>query len=197
MAAKVIETKEHAKVLVISKGAPELMPFGDKIYKTEFKGSEGGNTATYHTFSSNVAEAIVVGEVIDCDYEVTESADGQFINRKIKQVYQDGQGVVGSGSGGGQKGGRSYGKTPEDSADIARAVALKAAVDMAGHVEIGTVDVVKLAESYLPFLTGVFGYRPQPRKGFLGHYRACQGIRRWGCRCHPRRFRRFWGCAAS
>ncbi|KKK68401.1 hypothetical protein LCGC14_2944440, partial [marine sediment metagenome] len=133
MAAKVIETKEHAKVLVISKGAPELMPFGDNINKTTIKGSEGGADGVaeydYHTFSGKVADALVVGSVVDCDYDVTESADGQFINRKIKQAYIDGQGVAG---GGGQKGGGGYrGKSPEELLSMNQSTAAKNITELA------------------------------------------------------------------
>ncbi len=153
MAVKVIETKEHAKVLVISKGAPELMPFGDNINKTTIKGSEGGADGVveydYHTFSGRVADALVVGSVADCDYDVTESADGQFINRKIKQVYTDGQGVVG---GGGQKGGRSYGKSPEEIASIERQVAFKGAIELAssGKIEVG--GIISQSANFMAFL---------------------------------------------
>ena len=143
---------QHAKILVQTKGEPELMPFGDQIHKVGFSGVENETTKSYHAFrfqdNSEVVDAIVVGEVLDADYETI--VKGEYTNYKVVQVYKDGQPVF--AKGGGFKGGRGgYGKSPEEREEISRAVSLKAAVD---NTPEGTKPekVIEEAKKYLDFL---------------------------------------------
>ena len=143
---------QHAKILVQTKGEPELMPFGDEIHKVGFSGVENETTKSYHAFrfkdNSEVVDAIVVGEVLDADYETI--VKGEYTNYKVVQVYRDGQPVF--AKSGGFKGGRGgYGKSPEEREEIARAVALKVAV---GNTPEGTTPakVITEATKYLDFL---------------------------------------------
>ncbi len=149
---------QHAKILVQTKGEPELMPFGDQIYKVGFSGIESETTKSYHAFrfkdNSEVVDAIVVGEVLDADYETI--VKGEFTNYKIVQIYKDGQPVF--AKGGGFKGGRGgYGKSPEEREEISRAVALKAAVNYTMNDDVtarSPQEVIGVANVFLPFLTG-------------------------------------------
>ncbi|KKK82539.1 hypothetical protein LCGC14_2802380 [marine sediment metagenome] len=101
-----------------------------------------------------MVDAIVVGEVLDADYETI--VKGEYTNYKVVQVYKDGQPVFSKGTG--FKGGRGgYGKSPEEREEISRAVALKAAVNYTMNDDVtarSPQEVIEVANVFLPFLTG-------------------------------------------
>lgn len=146
---------QHAKILIQSKGNPELMPFGDQVNKVTFTGVENGVIRSYHAFrfkdNSEVVDAIVVGEVLDADYDTI--VKGEYTNYKIVQAYKDGQPVF--AKGGGRKGG--YGKSPEEQEAIARAVAFKGSIDLAvaGKVDPGDMGkhIIDQATVFMGFLS--------------------------------------------
>lgn len=78
----------RTKLAVISVSEPKSV--GDKgAQKVDFNCKDGDKTLTYFTFSKRLFPLIKVGGTIDADVEVEEK--GNFINRKITEIYIDGK----------------------------------------------------------------------------------------------------------
>jgi hypothetical protein len=98
----------------------DRQPVGEKgAVKLAFKAKEGeeGKELPYFTFSTRLFETIEKGGEIDCDVNISKrewtTDDGEpmtFTDRKVTQIYIDGQPV------GGRRGG--YGDSPETRASI-------------------------------------------------------------------------------
>ena len=96
---------------------------GDKqIPKLSFKAKDGDKESWYFTFRSSLFEAIKQGQTINADVETEER--GEYTNRKIVQIYQDGQPMS-------QKGQGYRGKSPEELEQQARVMVLSYAKDLA------------------------------------------------------------------
>lgn len=113
---------ERKKLTVTEVKQDELTGKDGRTYtKLSFKAINGDNTDLwYFTFSKALFDTIKVGAVLDAEVEVSENQYGT--NRKVTQIYKDGQPV-------GNKGGRSFGRSPEQEKLIVRQTCLKCAVE--------------------------------------------------------------------
>ena len=121
------EKKTERKNLTITH-VEEIKKVGDKqIPKLPFKAKDGDTELAYFTFRSSLFEAIKVGQTINVDVEIsTRVWDGQtYTDRRVVQVYVDGQPIGGKG----QQGYR--GKSPEELEQQARVMVLSYAKDLA------------------------------------------------------------------
>jgi len=73
---------------------------------------------------------------------------GEYTNRKIVQIYVDGQPVVSKG------GGRTYGKSPEELEQTARLMILAYAKDLAVAKIIHLDDITFIADNFYTWLKG-------------------------------------------
>jgi Rieske Fe-S protein len=87
----------------------ETKPIG-KATKHTFKANDGTNTFQYFTFSEKIAGSIIVDAEIDVDIEVSsrEWQGNTYTDRKVTQIYIDGEAVVKKWEGGGGSGGGSF-----------------------------------------------------------------------------------------
>ena len=102
------EGKTERKNLTITQ-VEEIKKVGDKqIPKLSFRAREGNNelAAIYFTFKPSLFELIKEGQTISADIEIEQR--GEYTNRKVVQIYLDGQPVSSKGTG------RSYGKSPKN-----------------------------------------------------------------------------------
>lgn len=119
----------------------EVEKVGDKqIPKLSFKAKDGEQEHWYFTFKSSLFELIKGGQTINADVET--EIKGEYTNRKIVQIYVDGQPIGGKG----QQGYR--GKSPEELELSARSYALSYAKDLAVADKIPVVEIINQAEIF-------------------------------------------------
>lgn len=122
-----------------------------KVPLLEFNAENGGATYQYQSFRKSIFEFIKTGAVIDVDVEIGERDYGgqHYTDRKVVQLYQNGQPV------GGQKqgfGGGYHSKTPEEIAfkrkSIEEQTAFKGGVELiiSGNA---TPEVTSATENWL------------------------------------------------
>jgi len=127
----------------------ERQPVGDKgAVKLTFMATEGESdkALSYFTFSSRLFETIEKGGAIDCDVNISTrnwtGDDGNvmtFTDRKVTQIYIDGQPVGGKRFGG-------YGDSPEKIASIEAQSRAKIISELwiAGVIDKDSAEVKKL-----------------------------------------------------
>ena len=121
----------------------------NQIPKLSFKAKDGDKEYWYQTFRSSLFEVIKVGQTISADVEIkTREWDGQeYTDRRITQIYIDGQPVGGKKS-------QYRGKSPEELELSARAYALAYAKDMAVGGIIKTGEILGWADDFHKWLQG-------------------------------------------
>ena len=142
------EKKTERKNLTITH-VEEIKKVGDKqIPKLPFKAKDGDTELVYFTFRSSLFEAIKVGQTINADVETsTRVWDGQtYTDRRVVQVYIDGQPIGGKG----QQGYR--GKSPEELELSARAYALSYSKDLVVGEKLPIQEILGLAETFYIWL---------------------------------------------
>lgn len=131
-------------------GVEEIKKVGAKqIPKLSFKAKDGDKELSYFTFKSSLFESIKEGQTINADVEVsTREWEGQgYTDRRIVQIYVDGQPLGGKG------GGQSYrGKSPEELELSARAYALSYAKDLAVADRINLNQITIYAQDFYNWL---------------------------------------------
>jgi len=135
----------------------EIQKVGDKqIPKLSFKarGNEAEEAISYFTFKSSLFDYIKTGQTITADVETEQR--GEYTNRRIVQVYKDGQPVVSKGQG------RSYGKSPEELEQQARLMILAYAKDLAVADKISLDDITGCADTFYAWVKGN-GKPPEPK----------------------------------
>jgi len=145
------------KTLTITQ-VEEVKKVGDKqIPKLTFRAKDGENELTYFTFKSSLFDFIKTGNTISADIDVaTRDYQGNtYTDRRVVQVYQDGQPIS-------QKGYR--GKSPEELELSARAYALSYAKDLAvaGTIKLG--DITNLADDFYAWLKKIDKPVEEPEK---------------------------------
>ena len=125
----------------------EVQKVGDKqIPKLSFKAKDGDKELLYFTFKSSLFESIKEGQTISADIETEER--GEYTNRKVVQIYVDGQPIMSKG------GGRTYGKSPEELEQTARLMILAYAKDLAVAQVIPLGDITKQADAFYAWMKG-------------------------------------------
>jgi len=123
----------------------EIQKVGDKqIPKLSFKAKDGDNELSYFTFKSSLFDSIKEGQTINADVETEQR--GEYTNRRIVQIYVDGQPLVSKGAG------RSYGKSPEELEQQARLMILAYSKDLAVAGLIPLNDIPKTADWFYTWL---------------------------------------------
>ena len=112
--------------------------------KLSFKAKDGDKELWYFSFRTSLFEAIKEGQTVNADVETEQR--GEYTNRRIVQIYVDGQPVVSKGSG------RSYGKSPEELEQQARLMILAYAKDLAVADKIPLEDIPKTADWFYTWL---------------------------------------------
>ena len=114
---------------------------GDKQYpKLFFKASDGEGEHWYATFRPNLFELIKEGQTISADVET--EVKGEYTNRKVVQIYVDGQPVA-------VKRGEGYrGKSPEELEQSAKLMVLSYAKDLAVADKIVVVEIINQADVF-------------------------------------------------
>jgi len=133
----------------------ERQPIGDRgAVKLEFKAKVDDKELKFFTFSTRLFEAIEAskGQILEADI-VTSTREGTgnfegttFTDRKVTQIYKDGQPVAVGG-------GRQYGKSAEEIELSRRSYALSYAKDMAIAKLIEVKDILTTAEVYYRWLS--------------------------------------------
>ena len=128
----------------------EIEKVGDKqIPKLSFKATDGDGEHWYHTFRTSLFEAIIKGQTINADIETStrEYGDNKYTDRRITQIYLDGQPL------GGKKQQPYYrGKSPEELTLSARSYALAYAKDLAVAQVISLKEVLVVADDFVEWL---------------------------------------------
>jgi len=138
------EKKTERKNLTITH-VEEIKKVGEKqIPKLPFKAKDGDTELVYFTFRSSLFDAIKVGQTINADVETsTRVWDGQtYTDRRVVQVYIDGQPIGGKG----QQGYR--GRSPEELEQTARTMSLSYAKDLAVADKIPVGEITKQADVF-------------------------------------------------
>ena len=118
----------------------QITKVGEKqIPKLSFKAKDGAGEFSYSTFRSSLFDAIKEGATIEADVEVKQ--DGDWINRRIVQVYVNGQPI------GGQKQG-FRGKSPEELDQQAKMMCLAYAKDLCVASKIDLEHILVQADSF-------------------------------------------------
>ena len=118
----------------------QITKVGEKqIPKLSFKAKDGAGEFSYSTFRSSLFDAIKEGATIEADVEVKQ--DGDWINRRIVQVYVNGQPI------GGQKQG-FRGKSPEELDQQAKMMCLAYAKDLAVADRIENDQITYWADGF-------------------------------------------------
>lgn len=144
------DKKTERKNLTITH-VEEIKKVGDKqIPKLPFKAKDGDMELAYFTFRSSLFEAIKVGQTINADVETSSRVwDGQaYTDRKVVQIYVDGQPIGGKG----QQGYR--GKSPEELEQQARLMILAYAKDLAVAKIIPLESILPQADMFFQWLKG-------------------------------------------
>ena len=134
----------------------ERQPIGDRgAVKLEFKAKVDGKELKFFTFSTRLFEAIEggKGQIIEADV-VTTTREGTgdyegttFTDRKVTQIYKDGEAVATKYTGG-----RQYGKSPEELELSRRAFSLSYAKDLAISDKIKVEDILFWADRFYAWL---------------------------------------------
>jgi len=124
----------------------EIKKVGDKqIPKLSFRAREGDNelAAIYFTFKSSLFELIKEGQTISADVEISTRKweDQTYTDRRIVQIYLDGQPVAG-------KKDFYRGKSPEELDQTAKSMALSYAKDLAVAKLISLEEITKWADTF-------------------------------------------------
>ena len=142
------------KTLTITQ-ANEIQKVGEKqIPKLSFKAKDGDKELTYFTFKSSLFELIKEGQTINAEVETEQR--GEYTNRKVVQVYVDGQPL------GGQKS-QYRGKSPEELEQTARLMILAYAKDLAVAQVIPLDGIIKQADTFYSWLKGN-GAKAKPKE---------------------------------
>ena len=122
---------------------------GDKqIPKLSFKAKDGETEHWYQCWRTSLFDAIKQGEMIDAEIEIKETEE-YGTNRKIVQIYVDGQPL------GGRKVGQYYrGKSPEELELSAKSYALAYAKDLAVSGTIKLDEIIKQSNVFYNWLKG-------------------------------------------
>lgn len=139
---KVLEVKEREKV------------GKNQIDKLSFKASLGdGEGAWYFTFKTSLFEVIEAKGEIDAEVDISEREydSNTYVDRKITQIYKDGQPI------GGQKKGQ-WGKSPEavhlEVEGRYRNTALMQAVELVKYDKLSIEAILSKADLFYKWLAG-------------------------------------------
>ena len=139
---KVLEVKEREKV------------GKNQIDKLSFKASLGdGEGAWYFTFKTSLFEVIEAKGEIDAEVDISERVydSNTYVDRKITQIYKDGQPI------GGQKKGQ-WGKSPEavqlEVEGRYRNTALMQAVELVKYDKLSIEAILSKADLFYKWLAG-------------------------------------------
>ncbi len=113
--------------------------------KLEISADDGNGNLRYFASNPSLFQYIQSGAVIDCDIET--KVTGDFTNRKVTQIYQEGKPVAGEKK---PFQGRSF-ESPELKR---RSYALAYAKDMAVGLRIDKEDIITWATKFDKFLSG-------------------------------------------
>ena len=142
------------KTLTITQ-ANEIQKVGEKqIPKLSFKAKDGDKELTYFTFKSSLFELIKEGQTINAEVETEQR--GEYTNRKVVQVYVDGQPL------GGQKS-QYRGKSPEELEQTAKLMILAYAKDLVVAQVIPLDGIIKQADTFYSWLKGN-GAKAKPKE---------------------------------
>jgi len=132
---------ERIKLIITEVG--EVQKVGDKqLPKLSFKAKNSeGKELSYFTFNQKLFPSIVKDTTIEADIEATpwQSGDNSGINRKVVQIYVNGQAIVESK---GQGGGKQWGKSPEQLATERASIESQTAFN--GVIELLVAKVIEL-----------------------------------------------------
>lgn len=148
------------KYLTITKVEEVKKVGNNQIPKLSFRAKDGDKELSYCTWRSSLFESIKEGETINADVEVkTREWEGETMTeRRINQIYVDGQPL------GGKKGGQYYrGKSPEELDLSAKSYALAYAKDLAVAERIELSQIIPYAEDFHKWLKGN-GAKTEPEK---------------------------------
>jgi len=127
----------------------EIQRFGadNQGQKLSFKARDGDTELLYITYKRSFFDKIKQGETISADVEVsTREWEGQtYTDRKIVQIYVDGQPVS-------SKGTQYRGKSPEELEQQARVMVLSYAKDLAVAQLISLEEITKTADRFYTWL---------------------------------------------
>lgn len=141
---------ERMKLKVTEVG--EVKSVGDKgAKKLPFKATNAENKEYwYFSFRTSVFDTIKKDAELDAEVEVTtrEYNDNTYVDRKVTQIYVDGQPV------GGQKQGGWRGKSPEELDLSRKSYALSYAKDLCVADKIKLNDIIKQAELFDKWMSG-------------------------------------------
>jgi len=112
--------------------------------KLSFKAKDGDGEHWFDSFSTRLFPNIVVGNTIEADVNISQREyDGNtYTDRKVTQIYVDGQ-PVGQKSGGGWRG-----KSPEELELSRKSYALSYAKDLCVADKIKLMDITKQAQVF-------------------------------------------------
>ncbi len=115
----------------------------NQVPKLSFRAKDGDKEYTYFTFKSSIFDLIKTGQTINADVETTnrEWEGNQYTDRRVVQVYVDGQPI------GGQKQGYR-GKSPEELDQQARVMVLAYAKDLAAADKIPISEITNQADAF-------------------------------------------------
>ncbi|MDD5220257.1 MAG: hypothetical protein PHV11_06810 [Candidatus Bipolaricaulis sp.] len=148
------------KKLTISE-VKEQQPIGDKgAIKLAFLAKDGEDSNLWYlTFSKALFDNIKAGAVIDAEVEVSEREynGNKYTDRKVTQIYKDGQPV-------GNKGqfGRGYGRSPEQERLIVRQTCLKCAVE--ARPGATNKEILETATIFAEWVNGKAEVKPETSK---------------------------------
>jgi len=134
------------KTLTITQ-VEEIKKVGDKqIPKLSFRAKDGDKELTYFTFKTSLFDLISEGQTINADVETStrEWEDQTYTDRRIVQIYVDGQPVNIRGG--------YRGKSPEELELSARAYALSYAKDLAVADKIIISSLTKYAQEFYDWM---------------------------------------------
>jgi len=113
---------DRIKLKIIEVGEPKSI--GEKgAKKLTFKANDGTRDATYFTFRISLFDAIKAGATLEVEAEITEREyeGNTYIDRKVNEIYIDGQAI----STKAKQGRGQWGKSIEERTEIAAQVAAK------------------------------------------------------------------------
>jgi len=119
----------------------EIQKVGDKqLPKLSFTAKDGDKELSYFTFRPTLFDLIKEGQTISADVET--EVKGEYTNRKVVQIYVDGQPVA-------VKRGEGYrGKSPEELEQSAKLMVLAYAKDLAVADKIKVVEIINQADVF-------------------------------------------------
>ena len=135
------------KTLTVTELKPVEKVGQKQIPKLSFRAKDGETEHWYQTFRSSLFDAIKEGETITADVEIsTREYQGQeYTDRKVTQIYRDGQPV----------GGKQFrGKSPEELELSAKSYVLSYAKDLAVADKIAVGDILPQADIFYSWIKG-------------------------------------------